>query len=374
MQVTSISFLEMSDAVERDASGLPRAWPLLHEGDNVVTRSHGMPVNLRLSRDDLAGIVEYHRAKGVKIPIDSEHVVSNLAGRLKMDEAELLRRLPRYCGVAGFGRLELRGDTLFLADAEYLDIGREALKAGQFRYFSPTLRGLDGQSPLRVTSVALTNSPHLQHIPALTAGETNEEREDEAATPETVAAAIARLTNPKEAEMPEEVKKETAAAPTPAPAPETPAKAPETQTPSAEADAELLKLIREVLGEDVTAENLKARLAALKATADGTAALSAKVEQLEAAEEARKLAAVRTDALAHGKLTPAMLQKPYFQSMTAAELSDYCANVADGCAAPVGVLEMGGDASRTSAPAAPKRYASVREAIAAAEVTNMKGF
>ena len=68
--------------VIRDADGVPVEWTLLKVGDNVATRSAGMPVNIRLTRDDLAAIVDYHAAKGVKIPIDSEHVVSNLAGKL----------------------------------------------------------------------------------------------------------------------------------------------------------------------------------------------------------------------------------------------------------------------------------------------------
>ena len=367
MEILSLNFLEMGgeagDVVERDADGLPRSWPLLKVGDNVATRSAGMPINVRLTHDDLAAIVQYHNAKGVKIPIDSEHVVSNLAGRLGIDEAELLRKLPRYSGVAGFGTLELRGDRLYLTRAEYLDIGKEVLKAGQFRYFSPSLRGLDGKSPLRLTSVALTNSPHLQNVPALTAGENIE---DEAVTPEAVAAAIREINQKKEAAMPEdpETKKET-----------TPENAARSGTEPEEPDKseELLKLIREVLGEDVTAENLKARLAALKTTADGNAELADKVKSLECAEESRKLAAVREQAFKQGKLTPAMLERDYFKNMTSVELAEYCDNVSEGCAAPVGTLEMGETPARSTVPEK-TRFNSVGEAIAAAKTEDMKGF
>ena len=366
MEVLLLNFLEMGgdDAVERDADGLPRAWPLLKAGDNVVTRSEGMPVNVRLTHDDLAAIVQYHDTKGVQIPIDSEHVVSNLAGKLGIDEAELLRKLPRYSGVAGFGTLELRGDTLYLANAEFLDIGKEVLKAGQFRYFSPSLRGLDGKSPLRLTSVALTNSPHLQNVPALTAGEN---LEDEAVTPEAVAAAIREINQKKEAAMPEdpETKKETT--------PETPPAAAPKKPEEPDKSEELLKLIREVLGEDVTAENLKARLAALKTTADGNAELADKVKSLECAEESRKLAAVREQAFKQGKLTPAMLERDYFKNMTSVELAEYCDNVAEGCAAPVGTLEMGETPARSTVPEK-TRFNSVGEAIAAAKTEDMKGF
>ncbi len=62
MQVSNPAALEMGE-VERDSAGLPRAWPLLKTGDNVVTRSAGMPVNVRLSRDDLAAIVDYSTVK-----------------------------------------------------------------------------------------------------------------------------------------------------------------------------------------------------------------------------------------------------------------------------------------------------------------------
>ena len=161
MKITEYSGLELSE-VGRDAEGLPVSWPILRAGDNIITRRDSMPVNLELSAQELQDIAAYQQAKGAKIPIDCQHVVSNLAGKLGIDETELLKKLPRYSGVAGFGRLEARGDALYLTDAEWLPIGREVMKAGQFRYFSPSIRGLDGKSPLRVQSVALTNNPCLQ--------------------------------------------------------------------------------------------------------------------------------------------------------------------------------------------------------------------
>ena len=175
MKITEFSVMEMSE-VERTADGLPKAWPIFRAGENIVTRRDSMPVNLELSQEDLQSIAAYQRAKGTKIPIDCQHVVSNLAGKLGLDEPELLKRLPRYSGVAGFGNLEARDGALYLTDAEWLPIGSEVMKAGQYRYFSPTIRGLDGKSPLRVMSVALTNNPCLQHCADLAASEDEDTR------------------------------------------------------------------------------------------------------------------------------------------------------------------------------------------------------
>ena len=168
--------------------------------------------------------------------------------------------------------------------------------------------------------------------------------------------------------MPEdpETKKETTPETPPATAPKKPEEPDKSE--------ELLKLIREVLGDDVTPENLKARLAALKTTADGNAELADKVKALECAEESRRLAAVRDKAFKQGKLTPAILERDYFRNMTSAELAEYCDNVAEGCAAPVGSLELGEPPVKS--PAAPEnhRYTSVGDAIANAKITEMKGF
>ena len=66
MEILSLSFLEMADGdtVERAADGLPRSRPLLQVGDNVATRSAGMPVNIRLTHDDFAAIGGRHAANG----------------------------------------------------------------------------------------------------------------------------------------------------------------------------------------------------------------------------------------------------------------------------------------------------------------------
>lgn len=356
MEITELSGMEMSE-VERGTDGLPRAWPIFRAGDNVVTRKNAMPVNLKLTGEDLKAIENYQRAKGSKIPIDCQHVVSNLAGKLGIDEPELLKQLPRYSGVAGFGNLEVRGDALYLADVEFLPIGAEVMKAGQFRYFSPSIRGLDGKSPLRVMSVALTNNPCLQQVADLAASE-----DEDDVTPEKVRAALEHITKSKEAAMAEEeTKTETAPA----------ASAP--SEPEKKNDGELLAILKEVLGDDVTPENLKATLASLKGKADATAELSEKVKNLECAEaerakrdEAERRRQVIEKGYRRGVLTPSRLEIPYIKNMTSMELSEYCDSLPDGCfAPPSGVLELG---ERPSAAAADEGLTAVQKAIRNAPV------
>lgn len=330
MEIIELSGMEMSE-VERGTEGLPKAWPIFRAGDNIVTRSNAMPVNLKLTGEDLRSIADYQKAKGTKIPIDCQHVVSNLAGKLGIDEPELLRQMPRFAGVAGFGNLEARGDALYLSDVTWLPIGAEVMKAGQFRYFSPSIRGLDGKSPLRVMSVALTNNPCLQRPADLAASE-----DEDDVTPEKVRAALEHITKSKEAAMAEEeTKTETAPAASAPPEPEK------------KNDGELLAVLKEVLGDDVTPENLKVTLASLKTKAEATEELSEKVKQLECAEAQRAKrdeAAYRQQVIdkgyARGVLTPAKLKTPYIEKMSAAELSDYCDSLPDGCCAPVKALEL----------------------------------
>ena len=123
--------------------------------------------------------------------------------------------------------------------------------------------------------------------------------------------------------------------------------APAAPEPEKKTDAELLAVLREVLGDEVTPENLKVTLASLKTQAEAAGALSEKVKALECAEAARQKREeaehrnrVIAEGFRRGVLTPAKLKTPYIQNMTAAELADYCDSLQDGIFAPVGVLEL----------------------------------
>lgn len=353
MELVTLDSLEMAEsAVERGPDGLPRGWPLLRAGDNFLTID-GRPTNLRLSETDLEAMAGHHKSKGVKIPLDSVHVLSNLAGKLGVDEAEILRRLPRLGGVAGFGDLKVRDGALCMCDVTWNELGAEVMRHGQIRYYSPTIRGLDGASPLRITSVALTNSPRLNNLPSLAASEDGTQ-----ITPDAVREAIETLTNQKEQiKMPDD--SNNAAATPPAAPPEA----------GKENGPDLLGLLREILGDDVTPANLKVKLAALKGKADATAELSESVKSLQLAEERRSLTAIHEKCLAEGSLTAEKLAKPFFQSMTAAELAEYH-EAMRGAVVPTGVLELGDPDEKPAS--APKHYNTVAEALAAATVKPME--
>lgn len=49
---------------------------------------------LTLGEKEFRVIVDYHRKKGCKIPIDSRHFISHLATKLRRDESEILKQLP----------------------------------------------------------------------------------------------------------------------------------------------------------------------------------------------------------------------------------------------------------------------------------------
>lgn len=352
--------LELS-AVERGADGLPTAWPLLREGDNHLT-IRGRPANLKLSGGDIDAIVSYHAAKGAKIPLDSRHVLSNLALKLNIDEGDILRRLPRLSGTAGFGRLEHRDGALMLSDVEWLPIAAGVMREGMIRYFSPTIQGLDGRSPLRVTSVSLDNEPCLQNIASLACSEAAEEIN--VATPDE----LRELLKNKGGDMPDDLTKAADAA--------------DKNEPPArnEADGELLKLLKEVLGDDVTPETLKGTLAALKANSDELPELKKQIQAHECAEAARKEAdeAARLESahrrgLAESLITAAELDTPFFKSLNAAQFSAFLDTRVPGCAAPVGMLQLSEHRTEPPKPSTPSHDSnSVRAAISAAPTTNME--
>lgn len=155
-----------SEAVEY-AGDLPAAWRLLRVGDNALTQD-GRPLTLSITAEDIAGIVEYSRTKGAKIPIDSRHALYAMSKRYGVPEADVLRLIPQGVAALGFGMLEARADGLWIAGVEWGEIARHLLHSGFFRYFSPVLRGLVS-GPLRVTSVALDNVPGLNNLDVIAA-------------------------------------------------------------------------------------------------------------------------------------------------------------------------------------------------------------
>jgi len=351
MQLTKQSYLELSE-VERDADQLPVAWRLFRLGDNFLTID-GVPSNLMLSEADLDAIVDYHRSKGVQIPIDSRHVISNLATKVNLDESEILKRLPRLAGTGGFGSLEKRADGLWITDVKFNPLAAEVLKNGMIKYFSPAIRGLDGKSPLRVTSVALDNEPKISNVSSLAASE------EGGADINVLNDAISQLT--KEVTTMD-----------PANDPNKVAGNPAANNPPA-GDADVMAILKEVLGADVSPETLKGALAALKAKADKTDSLEQRIANLEMSEAASKRQVIVQRLLDSGRLAQSDVDKPFWKNMTALQLSAYEESTPANVRVPVSALELSEKNNQEQKPVAPQSFNSVREAVAGAKITDMKG-
>lgn len=146
----------------------PKPFRLFRIGENRLTRN-GKDCKLTLSAEDLKAIAEYNAKKGEKIPIDSRHALLLAAEKANITEAEALKAVPSGIAALGFARLELRDDGLYAADIEFMPLAVELFRAGSLRYWSPVIRGLDGKSPLRVTSIAMDNVPALNNLEILAA-------------------------------------------------------------------------------------------------------------------------------------------------------------------------------------------------------------
>ena len=149
----------------------PKPFRLFRVGENILTQN-GRELKLTLSAEDLTSIAEYCRTKGEKIPIDSRHALFLAAERAGLSESEALKSIPSAVSALGFASLEMRNDGLYATQIELLPLAAELFKQGALRYYSPVIRGLDGKSPLRVTSIAMDNVPALNNLEMIAAVQT----------------------------------------------------------------------------------------------------------------------------------------------------------------------------------------------------------
>ena len=163
-------------AVERGADGAVTGWRLLKGGANELCKC-GHRFVLDLSAEMLEGAAALQRDKGEKLPIDSRHALYWAAQKAGIEEGDALRQVPQGVAALGFGSLAMRGGDLWLTDVEWSPLAIEMMNGRMLRYFSPVLRGLDGHSPFRVTSVAMDNVPALSGLPVLAAGQEQEQQE-----------------------------------------------------------------------------------------------------------------------------------------------------------------------------------------------------
>ena len=146
----------------------PKPFRLFAVGENHLTRN-GKSYVLTLTSEQIGAIADYHAQKGEKIPIDSRHALFLAAEKAGVSENDASRAVPSKVAALGFASLEAREDGLYAADIELLPLAAELFKNGSLRYWSPVIRGLDGKSPLRVTSIAMDNVPALNNLDTLAA-------------------------------------------------------------------------------------------------------------------------------------------------------------------------------------------------------------
>lgn len=166
MDYTIFDGIALGDVISED--GAPKPFRLFRIGENALTQN-GKDFKLTLTPEDLENIVEYQSKKGEKIPIDSRHALMLAAEKAHVTESEALQAVPSAVAALGFASLERRDDGLYASDVELLPLGAELFRQGALRYYSPVIRGLDGKSPLRVTSIAMDNVPALNNLEMLAA-------------------------------------------------------------------------------------------------------------------------------------------------------------------------------------------------------------
>ena len=161
-----ISLSSETPRVVRDENGVPVEWTLLRVGPNPICQD-GRDDVLVLTAESMRQIVEYHNKKGELIPIDSEHYLFELAHQQNLTESETLELFPGGVAALGFGSLTLSGEELRIK-VKWNPKAYGMLKEKIYKYFSPVIRGLEN-GPLRVTSVAMTNTPAINNLDALAA-------------------------------------------------------------------------------------------------------------------------------------------------------------------------------------------------------------
>ena len=175
MDYTLFDGLALGDVLSDPVN--PKPFRLFAAGKNELTRN-GQRYSLTLSAEEIRSMAEYNARKGEKIPIDSRHALFLSAEKAGISEAEAVKAVPGKVAALGFASLEAREDGLYATEIELLPLGAELFKAGSLRYWSPVIRGLDGKSPLRVTSIAMDNVPALNNLDVLAASGENHNPSD----------------------------------------------------------------------------------------------------------------------------------------------------------------------------------------------------
>lgn len=301
----------------RDENGVPVEWIIFKAGDTPYCQN-GTDGVITLTKDNLREIITYFNKKGEQIPIDSEHYLYALANKKNLDESETLRLFPNSVAALGFGSLYLDQAGLHI-NVKWNPAAYEMLKEKIYKYFSPVLRGIV-EGPLRLTSIAMTNTPAINNLDALAASAIN--------PPEPLAAgknrkgsnmtklekALLRLTGRDSIALESEGDELAAAV---------------------EEKASLIEQVKKLLNLDVSA-TLEEVVAALKAETEKAAAADekqAKLDELAASAEKQAHAALVDKGRKERKIVDADMD--YVNSLDSKALSAYLDHAAPKFPAPL---------------------------------------
>ena len=292
-----------SPGVIRDGNGVPVEWTLLKVGDNPICQE-GRDGVIALSSADMRSIIDYHEKKGELIPIDSEHYLFALAQSKQLDEAEALRLFPSAVAALGYGALALSGEELRVK-VQWTPAAYAMLKEKIYKYFSPVLRGLE-KPPLRLTSVAMTNTPAINNLDALAASATKPPgAPGRKAVMGNLEKALARLTGRDAVALEAEEKERDAIA------------------AEVEEKASVIEQVRKLLKlpDTATLDEITAALAGELEKAKTADAKQAQLDELAAAAESREHAALVARGRSERKITDADME--YVNSLDSKALSAY---------------------------------------------------
>ena len=301
----------VAGAVQRNADGVPTAWRLLKFGPLSITQGGATRTGAFLP-EHADEIVASFAQKGSRIPLDCEHFSKHLADQVsalmgvKVEEPELAALLKGERGAAGFGTLAAKADGLWLTDVEFVPRAALLMKEKMYNYFSPVFRGL-ANPPLRITSVALTNTPAIDNLDSLAASALAQEEATlpvRQKTEETASMnAIKKLLGLPDTATDQEVLDAVTAL-----------QAKSGEGVDAAACAAEVRAVLKLDGKAPTAE-VKGKLLAFlakaeKADADSASlsGLQSRVATMEAEKLTRDRQALIEDGVKQGKLTPALVK------------------------------------------------------------------
>ena len=305
-----ISLSSESPGVIRDENGVPVEWTLLRIGPNPICRE-GRDDVIVLTEEDMRQIIAYHEKKGELIPVDSEHYLFELANQKNLDEAETLKLFPAGVAALGFGSLALSGEELRIK-VKWNPAAYEMLKEKIYKYFSPVIRGFEN-GPLRVTSVAMTNTPAINNLDALAASA------DRKGNMNKLEKALMRLTGRDTIALGEKISEEEK----------------DRIACAVEEKASLIEQVKKLLGLKPEA-SLDEVIAALKAETEKAKSADekqAKIDELAASAEKKAHAELVTRGRAERKIVDADMD--YVNSLDSKALSAYLDHAAPKFPAPL---------------------------------------